>query len=601
MPSAGFELGVDLGTSNTVAVLRWPDARTKPLLFDGSPLLPSAVYAEPGAIGPRQGLLTGRDAVHTARVDPARFEPNPKRRIDEGSVLLGDREIPVVDLLSAVLGRVWHETTRITGGLAPTVTTLTCPAAWAAPRRAVLETAARQAGLPPVRLVEEPVAAATYFASVLGRQVPIGSVVVVHDFGAGTFDASVVARHATGYEVLAVDGRGDLGGLDIDALIVAHFAAAYRGLDEAAWQRLTDPTTLEDRRHRRLLWEDACAIKEQLSRSQAADLVIPLVNVDAHLTRAELEVLARPLLDRTVKVTEGAMRWAKLAEGRVAGLFLVGGSSRIPLLATLLHRTFGFPPDVLEQPELVVAEGALFAAATPPTSPNATVSWRPPAPPGGVLPTSGGPGYPVSGAAPYGAPVSVPPASAQPVSSQPVSSQPVSAGSVGVGPAGVGSVGAGSVGVGTGAAPSAAPVSGTPASPAPAFQAGRAVVPDARPVPGRSPRPPSVVNPTRALPRVTAPPATYPPPSQAPASQAPASYSAPGYQAYPAVQYAQPRPAAPVVQEWQPQPQGSSGGPGRMLRAMLITLLLLATPVVAAYVSYQLTTGQALWPITFNY
>jgi hypothetical protein len=105
-----------------------------------------------------------------------------------------------------------------------------------------------------------------------------------------------------------------------------------------------------------------------------------------------------------------------------------------------------------------------------------------------------------------------------------------------------------------------------------------------------------VVNPTRALPRVTTPPATYPPPAQAPAS-----YPAPGYQTYPAAQYAQPRPAAPVVQEWQPQPQASSGGPGRMLRAMLVTLLLLATPVVAAYVSYQLTTGQALWPITFNY
>ncbi|HWB35022.1 MAG TPA: hypothetical protein VHA75_03265, partial [Rugosimonospora sp.] len=134
MPAAGFALGVDLGTSNTVAVLRWPDGRTKPLLFDGSPLLPSAVYAEPGShgrpgSGPNAtgGLLTGRDAVHTARVDPARFEPNPKRRIDEGTVLLGDREVPVVDMLAAVLRRVWIETTRITGGLPTSETTLTCP------------------------------------------------------------------------------------------------------------------------------------------------------------------------------------------------------------------------------------------------------------------------------------------------------------------------------------------------------------------------------------------------------------------------------------------------------------------------------------------
>ncbi len=572
MPPAGFALGIDLGTSNTVAVLRWPDGRTKPLLFDGSPLLPSAVYAEPGThTEPGKGLLTGRDAVHTARVDPARFEPNPKRRIDEGSVLLGDREVPVVDMLAAVLGRVWTETLRITGGVAPTETTLTCPASWASPRRAVLVKAARQAGLPPTRVVEEPVAAATYFASVLGRQVPIGSVVVVHDFGAGTFDASVVARHATGFSVLAVDGRNDLGGLDIDALIVAHFTAAYRGLDEAAWQRLTAPSTLEDRRHRRLLWEDACAIKEQLSRSQAADLVIPLVNVDAHLTRAELEALAQPLLERTVEVTQGTMRWAKLAEGRVAGLFLVGGSSRIPLLATLLHRMLGYPPEVMEQPELVVAEGALLAAAVPPTSPTATVSWQAPLVPPPVAPVSGAP-QPVPGLPLPAQPVSAQPVSGQPVSAQPASGQPVS--SAPASPAPVG------------------PVSGGPA--AASYQSGRAVVPDARPVPGRTPRPPTIVDPTRAMPAVTSgPPAGYQTGYPAPgpvAPQRPAAYRPPSLPAY-----TPPQPAA-----WSPPP-ARPGGAGRVLGRLVAALVLIITPVAAAYIAYQITTGQPLWPLTLNY
>src|SRR5205814_2200040 len=85
----------------------------------------------------------------------------------------------------------------------------------------------RGSGWPRVRLVEEPVAAATYFTNVLGRQVPIGSVVVVHDFGAGTFDVSVVARTGQGFDVLAVDGRDDIGGLDIDAAIVAHLGQQY--------------------------------------------------------------------------------------------------------------------------------------------------------------------------------------------------------------------------------------------------------------------------------------------------------------------------------------------------------------------------------------
>ena len=72
MAHEGVRLGLDFGTSNTVAVLRWQDGRARPLLFDGSPLLPSAVYAEPGG-----GLIVGRDAIHSARLEPARFEPNP--------------------------------------------------------------------------------------------------------------------------------------------------------------------------------------------------------------------------------------------------------------------------------------------------------------------------------------------------------------------------------------------------------------------------------------------------------------------------------------------------------------------------------------------
>src|SRR5439155_9931485 len=97
----GFRLGIDFGTSNTVAVLRWPDGRVKPLLFDGSPLLPSAVYADADG-----AILTGRDALHSARLQPHRFEPYPKRHLEDATVWLGDRAIPAVDLVATVLRRV---------------------------------------------------------------------------------------------------------------------------------------------------------------------------------------------------------------------------------------------------------------------------------------------------------------------------------------------------------------------------------------------------------------------------------------------------------------------------------------------------------------
>ena len=97
--NGAYALGVDLGTSNTVAILRWPDGRTRPLLFDGQPVMPSGVLLDD------QGRLhVGRDAQRLAQADPARYEPNPKRRIDEPAVLLGDREVPTVDLLAALLG-----------------------------------------------------------------------------------------------------------------------------------------------------------------------------------------------------------------------------------------------------------------------------------------------------------------------------------------------------------------------------------------------------------------------------------------------------------------------------------------------------------------
>ncbi|BCJ54547.1 hypothetical protein Asp14428_60220 [Actinoplanes sp. NBRC 14428] len=367
-------LGVDFGTSNTVAVARWPDGRARPILVDGSPLLPSAVYAEPDGL-----LVVGRDAVHSARRDPARFEPNPKRRIDDGLVLLGDRELAVVDLVAAVLVRVAEEWHRAVGPVRPDVT-LTCPATWGATRRGLLAEAAARAGLERARLVAEPVAAATYFAEVLGRDVPIGSVVVVHDFGAGTFDASVVARTAEGFEVLAVDGRDDIGGLDVDAALVEHLGAICARQDAAAWKRLTEPETLEDRRAQRQLWDDARIAKERLSRTQSADVMVPLLDLELHVTREELEELARPVLDQTVQVTRDLLRWADLPEGRLAGVFLVGGASRIPLVATLLHRALGEAPVVIEQPELVVAEGSILAGAallaSEPAAPGPTSELR---------------------------------------------------------------------------------------------------------------------------------------------------------------------------------------------------------------------------------
>ncbi|WP_238005540.1 Hsp70 family protein [Dactylosporangium sp. AC04546] len=350
-------LGIDFGTSSTVAVVGLDAGRSVPLLFGETPLLPSAVCVAPGG-----ELIVGRDAVRASRSRPEAFEAHPKSRIDDGEVLLGERAVPVTELIGAVLRRVHDEAVRVAGAAVDRLV-LTHPAGWGAHRRQTLTEAAAVAGLPAAVFVAEPVAAAAYYVHVLGHSIPSGKCVVVYDFGAGTFDASVVRRTGDGFEVLAEQGLPDTGGLDVDAAIVAHLGAVYGVRDPEAWRRLTAPATAADRRTSRTFWDDVRTGKEELSRAAMTTIFVPILDLDAVLGREQLDHLARPLLDRTVTATRLATRTAGIRTEDVAAVFLVGGSSRMSLSATLLHRSLGVAPAVIEQPELIVAGGTLHVPA----------------------------------------------------------------------------------------------------------------------------------------------------------------------------------------------------------------------------------------------
>ncbi|MGI5147293.1 Hsp70 family protein [Plantactinospora sp. CA-294935] len=374
---AGARLGIDFGTYNTVAVLALPGREPRPLLFDGSPLLRSAVCADTG-----ERLLVGQDALHTALSLPQSYEPYPKRCVDEGTVLLGGREMSVEELFAAPLRRVASEVRLITTEPV-TEAVLTYPAAWGTHRRGTLLAAANKV-LPTVRLVAEPVAAANFFVEVAGRDLPVGRCAVVYDFGAGTFDVTVVRRNPDGFEVLATEGLADCGGLDIDAAIVARIGTAIGSRDERLWARLTSPDTTSDRRASQQLWANARSGKEMLTRSTTTLVHVPLFDVDLPLGREELEELAAPVVARTVTTTRALLGRLDDGESAVAAVFLSGGSSRMPAVATALHRALDIAPSVVEQPELVVAEGSLRipvgsgepatagTSAAPPTAEPAT-------------------------------------------------------------------------------------------------------------------------------------------------------------------------------------------------------------------------------------
>jgi hypothetical protein len=353
---SGFLLSVDYGTVNTVAVLRRPDGQVRPLLVDGSPLLPSAA-----CVGPDGRLLVGRDAEGAGRVDPAAFVPDPRSRIDAGTVVLGHSTFPVVKVIGSTLALVAQEAIRNAGGVLPRLV-LTHPASWNETRRARLSEAGFHGGLGVPTLVPMPVAAAWYQAESVGDVGPDRCVLVFH-LGAGTFEASLLRQTAQGYDLLATDGLEDVGGVDVDDLVIKMVGAAVPPGAAESWQRLVTPTTTAELRRFMQLCDNVRAAKEALSRQLAVAVRVPLVDQDVQIRREAFESAVEPLLARTVDVAAGLLTATGTAVDQVGELLLLGGSSRIPLVATLLHRRLGISPTACKRPELAVAEGALTAAA----------------------------------------------------------------------------------------------------------------------------------------------------------------------------------------------------------------------------------------------
>ncbi|BCB90317.1 Hsp70 family protein [Phytohabitans suffuscus] len=365
-------ISIDFGTSHTVAMLSVPGREPRPLIFDGSPLLPSAVYAMQDG-----RLVVGRDAWHAGSSNPAGLEPHPKRHIDEDNLLLDGREVPMEAVVAAVLRHVSLEADHVAGDHLDTAV-LTCPASWAGARRDRLEAAARTV-FGTVTLVAEPVAAARHHLT----HTPVAGAghVLVYDLGAGTFDASVLACLPDGgVELVASTGLDDAGGLDIDAAIVDHLGETLAARDPERWRRLAEPADRIDQRARRQLWDSVRTAKEVLSRTATTIVHIPLFDEELPLGRERLDDLARPVLDRTVALCRDLSAAAR--SGPLLGVFLVGGASRMPLVRTLLHQALGVPPAAVDQPELAVAEGALAeplpvpAEAWPPVAVTTPIPLR---------------------------------------------------------------------------------------------------------------------------------------------------------------------------------------------------------------------------------
>lgn len=353
-----LHVSIDFGTSSTCTVASVDGAEPHVVVIDGQPLLPSAVFAAADGT-----LFVGQEAERHAAVDPSRFEPHPKRRIDEGSLLLGSSVLKVGDVVRAVLQRTVGEARRHAAGATVDLLVLTHPADWGNVRIRELRNAASGLGREIV-LVPEPVAAAVFHSA--GNSIPDGGALAVFDLGGGTIDASVVRRQGTAFAVLATRGDPNFGGADIDQMLLDHVGGVVSDSDRQEWARLIEGRELSDRRRRRMLRQDVRGAKETLSRHTYTDVPMPTPFSDVHVTRADLERLILEPLSSAADLVLDTLRDAAVPRGRLAGVFLVGGSSRIPLVSRLIHERTGIVPTTLDQPETVVARGALRTVLSDP-------------------------------------------------------------------------------------------------------------------------------------------------------------------------------------------------------------------------------------------
>jgi molecular chaperone HscA len=228
---------------------------------------------------------------------------------------------------------------------------ITVPAYFDDAQRQATKDAAQLAGLTVLRLISEPTAAAVAY----GLDNASEGLYAVYDLGGGTFDISLLRLSRGVFEVVATGGDAALGGDDIDQ------ALADWALDQAR----VSPGSAQDRRAALVA---ARAAKEALSQAGSATWQARIRGepLSVAVRRDQLEALARPLVDRTLAVVRKVLRDAQVAHDAVAGIVMVGGSTRMPLVRDAVRQLFGpaWPGQVLTNlnPDEVVAIGAAIQA-----------------------------------------------------------------------------------------------------------------------------------------------------------------------------------------------------------------------------------------------
>ncbi len=363
-------VGIDLGTTNSLAAIATPNGARVLRDRDGEALIPSVVcFPEDGDV------LVGRDARARALELPSRTIHSIKRLVGRGGddldadmaqlpyrVKMGDRGLPRVRIddeeysPEEISARVLEKVKSVASeALSRDVTraVITVPAYFDDAQRQATKHAAEIAGLECLRIVNEPTAASLAY----GIDGSNDGTVLVYDLGGGTFDVSILKIHEGVFRVLATAGDTHLGGDDFDRCIADKITALLE--EKADGVQELDAYALQAIRR------SAESLKMQLSDADAATLAIDLGDageVELSITRDEFEAEILPLVERTIQCCKRAIKDAELTVTDIDDVVLVGGSTRVPLVRKAIEAVTKQAPRTDVDPDLAVALGAALQA-----------------------------------------------------------------------------------------------------------------------------------------------------------------------------------------------------------------------------------------------
>ena len=350
-------IGIDLGTTNSVvAVMEGGEPVVIPNA-EGSRLTPSVVgFSKTGE------RLVGQLAKRQAVSNPSRTIVSIKRHMGSDYTVDIDGKKYTPQEISAMILQKLKVDAEAYLGEKVTDAVITCPAYFSDAQRQATKDAGKIAGLNVLRIINEPTASSLAYGL---DKIKDGKEhrFLVYDLGGGTFDVSILDLADGVFEVRASNGNGHLGGDDFDNRVMDWIADKFKAQNGFELKR--DPMTNQR------LKEAGEKAKIELSSVMSTDINLPFITMDSNgqpvhfdatLTRAEFDKITDDLVQATVEPIDLAMRDAGVTVSDIDKVLLVGGSSRIPAVQTLIRNKFGKEPSKGVNPDESVAVGAAIQA-----------------------------------------------------------------------------------------------------------------------------------------------------------------------------------------------------------------------------------------------